>query len=329
MTSGISLQLQALEEQPDADPASEALRQEILSAYLTHELANHPRRIHHIVEYVRRFARDPTARCPLVHVDGAAFPDAFKTVEEEWLRLQHQHPGDPEIARGFACFMAVSNRARAVSTLEEALRETPEDPGLWVDLGRICPEPHQRLRALLKARALGAPQPNLLVWIARAAVEANDTTAAEQAGVELLSLVEQARSEYGEKLDWPESGRRLWHRARAACGDDVTTRTLVAAISDHANRKHWGHTTLGMLALRRGDISTARNHLLESCAVVGEPRLSSYGPSFLLARELCNRGQWDAVSAYLGKSEAFWDAEQLRRWRHAVERHQVPDFFDQ
>jgi hypothetical protein len=329
MTSGISSQLQVLEEQLDADPTSKTLRQEILSEYMTEELANHPRRIHHIVEYVRRFPRGSFARCAFVHVDAAAFPDGFGTVEQEWLRLQRECPGDPEIARGFACFVGPNDRARAVSILEQALRNDPEDPGLWLELGRACPEPHQRLRALLKARALGATQPNLLAWIGRAAIEAKDTTAAEQVAAELFSLVEEARSEYGERLDWPERGRKLWQRAHAACGDNATTQTLVRAISHHANRKHWCHTFLGMCALWRGDISAARDHLLESSAVVGEPRLSSYGPSFLLARELCKRGQWDAVSVYLGNCQAFWDGEPLRRWAQAVQEHQVPDFFDQ
>jgi len=326
MPSDANRELLSLEAQLEADPSSEPLREEILFAYFTAESAGHPRRIEHITEYVRRFPRNPVARSPLVSVDPATYPDAFGTVEREWIQHQHDHPNDPQIARGFASFVASADPARAAMIMEEALLANPEDAGLWLDLGRARAEPRLRLHALQKARALGASQPNLLPWIARAAIESGELAVAEQVGAELLLLVQQARSIYGEKLDWREHGQALWQKASAACDDHTMAQALVRAIGDHANQKHWAHTTLGVLALRRGDIKAASHHLLESSAVVGEPRLSSYGPSFLLARELCQHGEWDVVGEYLRNCETFWNDDRLQGWVQAVEQRKVPHF---
>lgn len=329
MTPELEARLQGLEEQLAAHPESEELREEILFEYLGPGLAAEPRRIHHILEYVRRFPRTFIARCPHVHVSPAALPDAFAKIEQEWLRLRAENPGDADLSLGLAALVARHDRARAVNVLEEAQGTHPEHPELWLELGRVHPESTRRLVALEKARALGATQPNLLTWIARAAIEAGDTAAARQVAAELLSLVTEARSVYGDKLDWPEHGRELWTRARSACDSDGAARAVVGAITDHAYRKHWTHTTLGVIAARDGDLAAARQHLGESAAVVGDHRLSSYGPSFLLARELCVLGEWDAAADYLEACAAFWNPEPLRDWVRQVRERQVPECFAQ
>ena len=216
-----------------------------------------------------------------------------------------------------------------MNVLDEALETSPEHPGLWLELGRICPEPTRRLGALQKARGLGASQPNLLTWLARAAIEAGDETAGEQVAAELLSLVKEARAVHGEKLDWRERGRDLWTRARSGSDSDTTARALTRAITDHAHRKHWAHTTLGVIAARRGNVTEAREHLRESAAVGGDPRLSSYGPSFLLARDLCTLGEWNAVADYLEACAAFWNPEPLRGWVQQLRERQMPRVFEQ
>ena len=329
MTPELDAKLEALEVQLAADPASESLREEILFEYLGPGLAGAPRRIHHAIEYVRRFPRTPIARTPYVHVNQSTFPAAFAQIEQEWLRLRDEHPGDPELAQGLAAFVAPCDRDRAVNVLDEALGKSPEHPGLWLELGRVCPEPKRRLGALQKARALGASQPNLLTWLARAAIEADDAMAADQVAAELLSLVKEARAVHGEKLDWPERGGDRWARARSGSISDATARALTSAITDHAHRKHWAHTTLGVIAARRGNVAEARAHLRESAAVVGDHRLSSYGPSFLAARELCTLGEWNAVADYLEACAAFWNPEPLRGWVQQLREREMPEFFEQ
>jgi hypothetical protein len=313
ITPELEAKLQGLEEQLAPDPESEDLRQEILYEFLAVP-DGEPRRVHHAVEYIRRFPRNAVARAPFVHVHQQAFPDAFAQIEQEWLRLRAEHQCDPELARGHAALVAPCDRDRAVSILDESLKTNPEDPGLWLELGQICADPARSLSALQKARALGASQPNLLTWLARAAIEAADSAAAEEVANELLAQVAEARSIYGNKLDWPERGRDLWARARSTSENEATAQTLVGAFNDHAYRKHWAHTTLGVVAARNGDAANAVQHLRESASVGSDFRLSSYGPSFLLARELCALGEWDAAADYLEACAAFWNPEPLRDW---------------
>jgi len=328
MTPELEAKLQALEEQLAADPESEELRQDILFEYLA-GTGGEPRRIHHAVEYIRRFPRTVVACAPFVHVNQATFPEAFSRIEQEWLRLRAEHPGDPELACGHAALVAPSDRDRGVSILDESLKTNPEEPGLWLELGRICPEPARSLSALQKARALGASQPNLLTWLARAAIEAGDSGAAEEVANELLAQVAKARSIYGDQLDWPERGRDLWARARSTSDSEATAQTLVGAINDHAYRKHWAHTTLGVVAARKGNVVEAIQHLRESASVGSDFRLSSYGPSFLLARELCGHGELDAAADYLQACAAFWNPEPLRNWVEQLRQRKTPAFLGQ
>lgn len=329
MPPELEAKLQGLEAQLTANPESEELRQDILFQYLGPGLRDEPRRIHHIVEYVRRFPRTLIARCPHVHLHPSRSPSGFAQIEAEWLRHRAEHPSDPELAQGHASLVALGDPNRAAQMLEQALEANPDHPDLWLDLGRVCQEPIRRLQALQQARALGAVQPNLLAWLARAALAAHDNAAAESAAAELLALVDEARSVYGDKLEWPERGRDLRARARAAQASEVEARELVGAINDHANRKHWAHTTLGVLAARRGDVAVAKQHLHDSVSVRGDYRLSSYGPSFLLASELCALGEWDAAADYLERCATFWNPEPLRDWVRQLRERQLPEAFEE
>lgn len=247
-------------------------------------------------------------------------------VEGEWSTLYAQHPHDPEIARGYASFVAVDDHARALDILRHVVDADPAQAEVWMDMGRISANLTERLRFLLEARARGASQPNLLAWIARAAVDANDLAIAEEAGRELLASAERARAIHGDRLDWPDRGRTRWVRAREVTSNPNEASALVQAIGAHANQKHWGHTTLGIVALSAGDEASALEHLRASAEVVGEPRLSSYGPSFGLARALCERGHFDEVLAYVTQCESFWRDERTARWKTDLQTRRVPTF---
>lgn len=318
--------LEELEAQLEREPDSESLRRQLLVEYAGPLLANHPRRAEHIVEYVRRFPRTEAARCALVQVHPETSAAAFRQVEGEWLRHSQERLEDPEIARGFALFVAALSSERALGILRAALVAQPGDPALWADMGLVCQSPLERLLYLREAKRLGASQATLLVWIARTALDAEDFVTAEQSARELLGLVERARSLHGDRLDWLDRGHDLWLRARAAAGADGRARGLVSAIQQHALRKHAAHTTLGVLAAWRGDLPGACQHLRDSAAVAAGVGPPSPGSSFRLARELCQRGEWNTVVEYLSACEHVWESERLHAWSAAVARRTAPQF---
>jgi hypothetical protein len=324
-----SSDLDALDEQLRRDPAARALLEQFLSISCTPDHKADPRRIEHVVAYVRHYPRTAFARCPFAHVYPEDSAEGFQRVEREWMAHLDVSPGDVEIARGLALLVAESNPSRALAILRAVEPSSQGDAELYTDIGRIPQPAAERLAALQRARDLGATQPNLLVWIGEASIDAGELDQAERVGRELAALVDAARALHGDRLDWPERGHDLWARAGAALPERSAATELIRAISDHANRKHWSHTILGVVAIRRGNTAQATGHLAESAAVVGEPRLSSYGPSFRLARELIAHGEWDAVSAFLRTCRAFWQDERLDEWLVDIADRRAPAFLDQ
>lgn len=318
-----------LEEQLKREPGAKPVLEQLLFAYASEKTWNGPRRVEHIVEYVRQYPRDSWARTPLVSFKRENLPEGWRRVEQEWQRHLQGHPFDCQIARGFALFLAESDWRRALDLLRSVAPANRDDPDLTTDMGRICQEPKERLEFFRRARELGASQPNLLVWIACSSLDADDLDEAERTAQRLLELAAEARVVHGHRLDWRERSQEFWNKALAECGDQAAAHRLVRAHSDHANHKHWGHTVNGVVALRRGDTATALEHLEHSSEVRGNPRLSSYGPSFRLARELVRVEQWDAVAAYLEACRQFWDSALLDSWIDDLRHRRIPDFRDE
>lgn len=97
------------------------------------------------------------------------------------------------------------------------------------------------------------------------------------------------------------------------------------------NAMHFGHTVLGLLALRAGDPKLATSELIASGEVRGSPQLNSFGPSMRLARELLKAGERDGVLVYLGLCRKFWKMGQrwIDIWEKKVARGAVPTFLMQ
>ena len=327
MAYDVPPEIEELELQLQSEPDSCSLHEQLLWKYFEDaKLHEHPRRIEYICWYVISFPRNYLCRSPVVLVDPAFSPEGFKAVEAEWLQLLADNPYDAEVARGAANFFCVSDRSRSMEILRRIIAIDPNQVKVWTDLGRYSTDPIERLIFFQEARGRGSTHSNLVVWIGRTAIEAGEFATAEAAGLELLALVHAARAEHGDKLDWQGKSAAIWARAFDATGDRESASRLAKAISAHAFHKHWGHTVLGLVALHRDDVNAALDHLRESGSVVSDPRLSSYGPSFTLAKELCLRGERAGVADYLRACESFWADDRLQIWRKMVESQQLPDF---
>jgi hypothetical protein len=107
------------------------------------------------------------------------------------------------------------------------------------------------------------------------------------------------------------------HIAEAALGAgnmELAIYTAKEMLSDNKDIKSWNygnvihqaHTIMGRAALQKNDLKTAKIHLLESGKTPGSPQLNSFGPSFILARELLEKGEKDVVIEYLDLIAVFW-----------------------
>lgn len=330
MYDGLPEKLAALEAELERDPDSAAQREKLLWAYFDAFLSEaHPRRVEHILWFLRHAPRAVECRTPIVNVSAETSPDAYRQIEGEWLRLLAEHPNDHEIARGTALFVAGANRARGTTMLRDFLERVPDAAEAWLDLGRITEAPTERLACLRESSRLGGTNPNLLAWIAATAAKVGNLEVAESAARELLAQVAAVRAEHGDVLDWREGGTALWERALAFAGAPSAARSLTSAIDKANERGHWGHSVLGQVALARGDRPAAVEHLRASGRVGCSPRLSSYGPSVALAAKLCAVGDWESVGEYLRDCARFFDDEQLDEWCAQVEKRELPDFGDE
>lgn len=314
-----------LELEVEKNPASEAARENLLGA-LSGDPArfDDPRRVELIEWFLENNPRNSLCATPFMSVNHETAPEAYARLKARWLTLVADAPADPQLVRGAAAFVATENLDEGKRLLKAAIAQRPDDAELWLDLGRMSQDPAERLAAFEKARDTGETLPNLLVWIAEASFEAGQYEKSQRAADELMQLVDEARTRFGDALDWPERGAELWKRARTASADVEAASELVDAHAQHAYRKHWAQTVLGLLACRNGDVDRAISHLRASADVIPEYRLSSYGPSLDLVREVCARGRWDEGLEYLRVWEDAWDHPRLHEWIAAVEEHRMP-----
>ena len=102
------------------------------------------------------------------------------------------------------------------------------------------------------------------------------------------------------------------------------------------------HSLLGRIALREGDVAAAKRHLAESGKTPGSPQLNSFGPDLVLAGELLQKGERDAVLDHLDKIAVFWanpaespssssrnsaleHQKKLETWKQTIRAGQIPD----
>lgn len=98
---------------------------------------------------------------------------------------------------------------------------------------------------------------------------------------------------------------------------------------NYGNAIHHGHRLLGEVALRRGDVATARAELLASGGTPGSPQLNSFGPNMTVAKGLLEAGERDVVLQYLDLCGAFWKYDiqgSLPAWAAEVREGRIPDF---
>jgi hypothetical protein len=93
---------------------------------------------------------------------------------------------------------------------------------------------------------------------------------------------------------------------------------------DHA--PNVAHTILGRVALRRGEVARAADHLLRSADIVAHPPFTFAGPPMRLAFEMLERGERAAVLGFFLACARFWKTDLLERWADEVRAGRIPAF---
>ncbi len=97
---------------------------------------------------------------------------------------------------------------------------------------------------------------------------------------------------------------------------------------NYGNAIHKAHSALGRIALRRGDLESARRHLFASTDSMGSPQMNSFGPNMGFADEMLKAGEKEAVLLYLRRCRTFWKMghNSLDAWESIISKDQQPAF---
>ncbi len=306
-----------------ADPDSRQLRERLLEA-TAHEgdHASSLLRIESILWLIRNDPGSHYCRTPFVLVSPHDRV-AYNRVKDAWTEQLDQKQGAPDVLRGAAQLVARESRSEGRSLLNRAAELAPHDASIEIDLGLMCESPSDRFRHFSRASELGSAHENLPVWTALAAAEASEPIAAALAQ-NVVDLAAAAAAAAGPAATWQETGRDLWLKAREASSSDADARALTRSITRLAYYTHWGYTILGMLAVERGDVVAAAEHLDASLPVPHDFRLDAYGPAPHLVRALCSAGEFQPPERFLRGWLAFSPHARPRAWLVAVEQRRVP-----
>lgn len=97
---------------------------------------------------------------------------------------------------------------------------------------------------------------------------------------------------------------------------------------NYGNAIHDSHLVLGRFALRDGDISKAKEHLLKSTESKGSSTMNSFGPNMSLAKDLLLKGESEIVLQYFERCRKFWkkDHGKLDTWTESIRSGKIPEF---
>src|SRR5262249_44042767 len=92
-------------------------------------------------------------------------------------------------------------------------------------------------------------------------------------------------------------------RAQEAAEELITLASSERGDWNYGNAINAAHTTLGRIALSKGDVAIANHHLALSIIDIASPQTTSFGPALELAQELADAGQREVVLSYLDAYE--------------------------
>lgn len=113
---------------------------------------------------------------------------------------------------------------------------------------------------------------------------------------------------------------------------------------NYGNTIHNANTILGRVALKKDNLTRAKECLIKSLESPVSPQLKSFGPSYILAKELLVKGEMEIVLDYLDLVANFWanpehinssdtrmmagnqrKIELLKKWKEEIKSGKIPN----
>ena len=306
-----------LEQGLKTSPDNLAAREKLISYYFVAALTSRSpnleeKREGHIFWIIEHHPESNLAGSPeagIEPVGSSGSTEGYQHAKQLWLAQVESHPDSLQVIRNAAQFVSLWDRALGRELLEKTLSLDPGDNAASSALAQsymqerlVVQSPEEKIALAAKAlsireRGLNSSNGNTRFYgldeAADEAYEAGDLAKAELYASEVLQVAPQFKD------DW-----------------------------NFGNALHKGNIILGRIALQRGDVSGAKQHLLAAGDTPGSPQLDSFGPNMTLAKELLEKGERETVLSYLQSCAKFWKmgGGQLQDWIATVKAGGVPDF---
>ncbi len=245
-------------------------------------------------------------------IDEHRDQDTHASARAAWSQHLEAMPRNLDVLKNAAEFYRYNDRTLAIEVFERIQALDEENP-LW-------------------ARELGdLHRWDILQLVIGGGLKGPDPVAAARALHQYERAYELSGSEPGDPLltylAWTAWGAGQTWKARAYAEAMLRHRSDDQGLGD---RIHHGHLILGMIALANGKLEEAKDHLLDAGRSPESPRLNGRGPNMVLAKELLERGETEAVVSYLELCSKFWLTGKGRRlipmWIDMAEAGEIPIF---
>jgi tetratricopeptide (TPR) repeat protein len=243
-------------------------------------------------------------------IDSQRFPEAYAEGKRRWLDVVAERGNDVAVLRHAADFLSRGDPAIAEELYRRGSAVEPQESRWRTSLGLL------RVRAYRRSTL-----PKERVQLAREALAEYEAA---------LAIERWPFAAFGILMNVAKTAvaAECYERASEAAERILTDATKHERTFQYGNAIHDGHSVLGQIALARGDLAGAAEHLRAAGETRGSPQLNSFGPDFDLASALLAVGQRDAVVDYLRACSRFWEehATLLDGWQDAIRRGETPDF---
>jgi len=268
------------------------------------------KRVPHVFWLIENCPDVQVAGSPEAGIDLAGRnPEDYLRGKQLWLQQVEKYPANARVLRNAAQYFSLWDKQLGRQLLEKALLLNPSDIETISMLARSYML--ERIRVPTSEESSQLAKKALALW--------------EQALVGLRSeyrqfLLEEAAVAAFEAGEIPKAQQYATELLEGATGKSKSWH--------YGNAIHKGNIILGRVALRFDDIPAAIRHLHAAGETPGSPQLNSFGPNMSLAQELLEKGETQAVLAYLQACGKFWKSrgEELQSWIATVQSGGKPNF---
>jgi tetratricopeptide (TPR) repeat protein len=300
-----------LERQLAEKPDNLQLRRQLMAHYAKKRTPSaRASRLEHIIWIITNQPATRIAGTRICRIDRNSDPEGYERARDLWLEQVNAHSANAAVIGNAAYFMMQNDQQVAEDLLNMCRAVDPKNSQCVKLLGTIS-----ALKAEIVRRAEDASSPTLqaLADLERT-YELTEGKKEKQLLLSELCKAAFAAGDYKKAVSYANQALQAV--------DDLQQDNI------HGDALHNGHLILGRIAIMNGQITRAKQHLIEAGKTPGSPALDSFGPNMSLAKELLEAGESEVVLDYFHLCEEFWKygEKRLATWTEVVKEGGIPDF---